>query len=205
VVRGTFASRSTGGSVELGPGRVEHASQATPGAGRRPGIVVCVSGNLALVYVNDSPRRLTLEELQARHPRLIDGLAHHEGIGFALVRSAARGAVAIGVAGRHYLDDGAIDGEDPLAPYGPLAAADLQRLDAMPNVGDIVLNSSLDPATDEVAAFEELVGSHGGLGGWQTNAFLLYPAAWGVVDEPIIGAPAVHRQLIAWLAAGGLR
>jgi hypothetical protein len=92
-----------------------------------------------------------------------------------------------------------------LAPFGTLAADDLRRLDAMPNIGDIVLNSSLDPATNEVAAFEELVGSHGGLGGWQTNAFLLYPSAWGTVDGPIVGAPAVHNQLVSWLAAAGLR
>jgi hypothetical protein len=36
----------------------------------------------------------------------------------------------------------------------------------------------LDPSTDEVAAFEELIGSHGGLGGWQTQASLVYPATW---------------------------
>jgi uncharacterized membrane protein YvlD (DUF360 family) len=205
LVRGTFASRSTGGSVELGPGRDEHGSAAIPDRGQRPGLVVCVSGNLALIYLNDSPLRLTLEELETLHPRLVSGLTSHQGIGFALIRSAARGAVAIGAAGRHYLDDGSIEGQDPLAPFGPLAAEDLRRLDSMPNIGDIVLNSWLDPATDEVAAFEELVGSHGGLGGWQTNAFLLFPSAWGIVDGPIVGAPAVHRQLVGWLTATGLR
>ena len=68
-----------------------------------------------------------------------------------------------------------------------------------------MLNSSLDAETEEVAAFEELVGSHGGLGGWQTSAFVLYPTAWGAVEAPIVGAPAVYRQLIRWLAAAGLR
>lgn len=205
AIRGAFASRSTNGSVELGPGRDEHAAHVPGDAGEQPAFVVCASGNLALVYLKESPDRLTLEELQARHPRLVDGLTRHEGIGFALVRSGTRGAMAIGRAGVHYLDEGRVEGQDPLEAFGPVAADDLRRLDAMPNVGDIVLNSSLDPATDEVAAFEELVGSHGGLGGWQTSAFLLYPAAWGAIETPLVGAPAVHRQLVDWMAAAGLR
>jgi uncharacterized membrane protein YvlD (DUF360 family) len=205
VVRGTFASRSPSGSVELGPGREEGAKQPVTKAGQKPDLVVCASGNLALVYLNDAPRRLTLEDIETRHPRLVEGLSHHPGIGFVLVRSAARGALAIGATGVHHLADGQIEGHDPLAGFGPLAADDLRRLDAMSTVGDIVLNSSLDPETDEVAAFEELVGSHGGLGGWQTDAFLLYPAAWGDIEGPIVGAPAVHRQLISWLTDAGLR
>jgi hypothetical protein len=111
----------------------------------------------------------------------------------------------MGRSGVHYLDGDRIVGEDPLGPFGPAAADDLRRLDAMPNVGDLVLNSSLDPATDEVAAFEELVGSHGGLGGWQTEAFVLYPTDWPEPDGPLVGAPAVHRQLTAWLDVAGLR
>jgi hypothetical protein len=59
----------------------------------------------------------------------------------------------------------------------------------------------LDPDTDEVAAFEELIGSHGGLGGWQTQASLVYPASWREPAGPLHGAPAVHRQLKAWIAA----
>ncbi len=34
-----------------------------------------------------------------------------------------------------------------------------------------------DESTNEVAAFEELVGSHGGLGGDQTKPFIMYPKA----------------------------
>jgi len=75
----------------------------------------------------------------------------------------------------------------------------------MANVGDIVLNSCLDPDTQEVAAFEELVGSHGGLGGWQTRAFVLYPADWQPPADRLVGAPAVNRQLVAWLEAEGIR
>ncbi len=41
---------------------------------------------------------------------------------------------------------------------------------------DIVVNSTYWADTDEVAAFEELVGSHGGLGGTQALPFVLHPA-----------------------------
>jgi hypothetical protein len=205
LIGGAFSSRSRRGSVELGPGRVEHAEDSESQHGERPDLVVCASGNLALVYVNARPERLTLEDLERLYPRLVDSLARHEGIGFVLVRSSSAGAVALGRSGAHYLDQARVEGEDPLAPFGPHAADDLRRLDAMPNVGDLVLNSALDPATDEVAAFEELVGSHGGLGGWQTKAFLLHPSDWPEVDGRLVGAPAVHRQLATWLVAAGLR
>ena len=49
-----------------------------------------------------------------------------------------------------------------------------------------------------MAAFEELIGSHGGLGGPQTQALLLFPADWDVEQE-IVGAPAVYDQLRKWM------
>jgi len=68
-----------------------------------------------------------------------------------------------------------------------------------------VLISSVDPVTDEVAAFEELVGSHGGLGGWQTDAMLVHPADWQITHGDLDGPDAVHRQLVEWLELLGLR
>ena len=37
-------------------------------------IVVLGSGNLGLVYLMEEPRRLTLEEIEERHPRLLPAL-----------------------------------------------------------------------------------------------------------------------------------
>ena len=37
----------------------------------------------------------------------------------------------------------------------------------MTEAPDLYVNSSVDPDTLDVAAFEPLVGCHGGLGGWQ--------------------------------------
>jgi len=56
-----------------------------------------------------------------------------------------------------------------------------------------------DPETFEIAAFEELIGAHGGLGGPQTRPFLLYPADWELDQAPLLGAPSVYRQLRSWM------
>jgi hypothetical protein len=128
----------------------------------------------------------------------VEGLARHPGIGFVLARSDSRGALAIGAGGVHHLADGRVDGVDPLAPFGPASADHLRRIDRFSNVGDLLVNSAYDAELDEVAAFEELVGSHGGFGGPQTRPFLLAPADLAPVEGPIVGAVAVHRQLRRW-------
>jgi hypothetical protein len=111
---------------------------------------------------------------------------------------ADEGAIVIGARGVRHLDDDRIEGEDPLALFGERAADHMRRLDAFSNVGDLLINSVFDPELEEVAAFEELVGSHGGMGGPQTRPFLLHPADLGLDGEPLVGAPAVHRQLQRW-------
>ena len=58
--------------------------------------VVLGSGNLGLVYLMEERRRLTLEELEARHPQLVPALRAHPHIGWLLVRSSEHGAVALG-------------------------------------------------------------------------------------------------------------
>jgi hypothetical protein len=98
-----------------------------------------------------------------------------------------------------------VQGIDPLLPYGPHARHDLLRHQEAAHIADLVLISCVDPVTDEVAAFEELVGSHGGLGGWQTEAVLVHPARWPVTEPELDGSDAIHRQLIEWLAMLGLR
>src|SRR5262249_48601741 len=45
---------------------------------------VLASGNLGLVYLMDADRRLTLEEIDERHPRLVSALRTHPHIGFVL-------------------------------------------------------------------------------------------------------------------------
>jgi hypothetical protein len=115
-----------------------------------------------------------------------------------LVRSDGRGPIVLGARGMNLLAEDRVEGVDPVAPFGPNAAAGLRRLDSMAECGDLVIVSQFDPASGEVAAFESQTGSHGGLGGTQTNAFILHPVEWHV-DSPLIGAVALHRQIRRWL------
>jgi hypothetical protein len=162
-------------------------------------VVVCPSGNLGLIYFADVPGRPTVEQIDERFPDLIDALRSNPWIGYLLVRSREHGPLALGRSGVHYLDTVQIEGDDPLALFGPTATDHLRRLDRFPHRGDIVVNSFYDPATGEVAAFEELVGSHGGLGGWQNQPFLLYPADCPLDSTPIVGAENVFAVLARWL------
>jgi uncharacterized membrane protein YvlD (DUF360 family) len=161
-------------------------------------VVVLGSGNLGLIYLMEEPRRLTLEEIEERHPELLPALRTHPHIGWLLLRSAMHGAVVLGPRGTNYLDEGRIEGEDPLAPFSPTASQHLKRSDAFAHVADIMVGSFYDPALDEACAFEELISFHGGLGGPQTRAFILAPPVLPAPAEPIIGAAAVHGLLSSW-------
>jgi hypothetical protein len=162
------------------------------------------SGNLGLVYVAGEPARLTLNDLVERYPGLVPGLAAHPGIGFVVVDTVRHGPVAVGAAGEHQLRDGVVVGEDPLAPFGPDARAFVLRAASMPEAPDVMVNSLLDDL-GEVAAFEGLVGCHGGLGGWQDRAMLVWPRALPEPEGMVVGADALHRVLVGWLEHLGQR
>jgi hypothetical protein len=161
-------------------------------------VVVLGSGNLGLIYLMDEPRRLTLEQIEERHPKLITALREHPHIGWLLVHSAKNGATALGGGGAHLLESGRIEGEDPLAPFSPNAAQHLRRTHGFPHAPDITVGSFYDPERDEGCAFEELISFHGGLGGPQTRPFILHPDRLPVPDTPIVGAAAVHELLKSW-------
>ncbi|MET9316097.1 phage holin family protein [Kribbella sp. NPDC003505] len=153
------------------------------------------SGNLGLVYVRGSKERLTRDQLDRRYPALLAGLAAHPGVGFVVVLDDVDGPIALGAAGSHRLDDGRVDGVDPLAPFGPNAPAFVRRAALRPEAPDIYVNSLVDSGTEEVAAFEGLVGCHGGLGGWQDRALVAVPADLPFPAERVVGADALHVAL----------
>jgi uncharacterized membrane protein YvlD (DUF360 family) len=161
-------------------------------------VVVMGSGNLGLVYLMEEPRRLTLEEIDARHPQLIPALREHPHVGWVLVHSSEHGPLVLGGNGTRFLADDRIEGDDPLALFSPTAAQHLLRTDGFSNVADLMVGSFYDPALEEGCAFEELISFHGGLGGPQTQPFILHPRALAVPGEPIIGAAGVHRVLVGW-------
>lgn len=162
-------------------------------------VVVCASGNLGLIYFASSPGRMTREGIESRHPGLIDALVLHPGIGMVVLRSD-QGIVAIGAGGMNFLEESRVVGHDPLAGYGSTAAAGLLRVAGFENSGDIIAIGAHDAASDQVVSFEELVGSHGGLGGPQGEAFIAYPSSRRLDAEPLIGSPAINSQLRRWMS-----
>jgi uncharacterized membrane protein YvlD (DUF360 family) len=205
TVAGRTVRAATRGQVADGAVMLEDRAQKEAGTGddELPELSVMASGCLGLVSFPRLPGRVTLEQIEARHPLLVPALRGHPGIGFVLVRSEAEGAVALGPDGANHLDSERIEGEDPLAPFGPHAARHLRRTDAFPHCADLMINSAYWPQFGEVAAFEELVGSHGGLGGTQCFPFALHPADLDWPEHEVVGAESVHRVLRSWLAALG--
>ena len=128
-------------------------------------------------------------------PELIPGIIENEFIGFILVRSKEKGDIAIGKKGKYYLDSGEIEGENPLEGFGENIVRHLKRNSSFEHTPDILVNSFYDKENDEVCAFEELVGSHGGVGGDQSKPFILYPSTWNIPDEKIIGAENIYKIL----------
>ncbi|NQU38284.1 MAG: phage holin family protein [Actinobacteria bacterium] len=199
------------GAVSLGPLEGEQKSAAADAAGDRPELVVVGSGNLGGVWFPREPGHLSLQAIEDRWPGLATGLAKHPGVSFIVVQTDTDGPVAIGAHGVHRLRTNEVDGVDPLAPFGPDIREDMLRVSTFDNAPDIYLNSMYDPMTDEVAAFEELVGCHGGAGGWQNRAILVYPSSFELnpeLSDPrgrLLSAEAVHQQMVEWLELLGHR
>ncbi|HEY0636722.1 MAG TPA: phage holin family protein [Pseudonocardiaceae bacterium] len=191
---------------DTGRGAEVRARLARPGTSvpARPPVaatepVVLASGNLGMVWFPHVPDRMTAQEIERHSPGLLRTLSEHPGIGFLLVRDADRGPLVIGPKGTHELAGGVVDGVDPLADFGPGAAEAVLRTDSFENCADIMINSAVDPETGQVHSFEEQIGSHGGLGGGQGTAFVLYPAKLPPPEEPLVGAESVHRLFAGWI------
>ena len=63
-----------------------------------------------------------------------------------------------------------------------------------------MVGSFYDPHLEAGCAFEELISFHGGLGGPQTEPFILHPARLRMPDEPVVGAEGVNALLRGWRA-----
>jgi len=163
------------------------------------------SGNLGLVYVRGETSRLTLETMQERYPGLVPGLAAHPGVGFVAVVDDAGEVRVFGNHGSVNLGTGFVDGVDPLLSFGAHAHAFVRRAGLRPEAPDIYVNSLVEPGTEDVAAFEGLVGCHGGLGGWQDRAFVVVPQGLPYPADTVVGADALHVALRTMLRHLGHR
>jgi uncharacterized membrane protein YvlD (DUF360 family) len=163
-------------------------------------VVVLGSGNLGLIYLMEERHRLTLEEIEDRHPRLVASLREHRHVGFVLANSSEHGPVVLGATGANYLRENRVEGEDPLRAFSENAARHLARTSGFEHAADLFVNSFYDQQVDEACAFEELISFHGGMGGSQTRPFILAPTGLPLPEQPIVGAASVHAVLSGWRA-----
>jgi uncharacterized membrane protein YvlD (DUF360 family) len=188
--RRLFRTGDGGGPVELAPHEAyaERAGQAE--------VVVTSSGNLGHIYFAQVPERLSLEQISAAYPGLIEALVGHEGLEFVIVLSETRGPIVMAKqAIRELGRDGTLEGEDPLRQFSPHTAGFLSRLARYPHSGDVMVMGEYDPSTGQVITMDELVGAHGGVGGMQTQPFVLYPSDWTNRPPTIVGADGLHHFL----------
>lgn len=146
-------------------------------------IWVMASGNLANVYFPFTRQKASLEEIETEYPSFLTNLIEHPGIGLVIVRSEDIPR-AVGKRGIRNLITGEITGHDPLIQYGDpeVRAEQLRYLADFPEGGDLIIFSSVFP-DGTVAAFEELIGSHGGMGGNQTDAFIFHQSDISIPDN----------------------
>ena len=157
-------------------------------------ILVLASGNLVNAYFSVSDGRMTYAEIEAAYPGMITEMVSHPGVGTILVHTDD-GPIAVGKEGTRNLYTGEITGNDPLTMYHEpeKRTKQLRYLADFPSGGDLVI---ISPVYEDgtVAAYEELIGSHGGLGGQQTAPFLMYSSSIEAGEE-IINANQVYSVL----------
>lgn len=195
IFRRALVDKTKSGVVRIGPEKEVATRIEAVDDGK---VVVLASGCAGLIYFTAANERLTQEQIQDAYPNLLLGLIDHPGIGFAMLHSAQYGPVVIGKRGVLYLKDGKIEGVDPLKDYGVNAARHLLQGSSYENCPDILLNTTYNPVTQEISAFENQVSHHGGLGGLQNLPFILHPTEFQTPDAPIVGAKAVYQLLRGW-------
>ena len=157
-----------------------------------PQTMVLASGNLGLIYFTDWSNRMTYEQIEDAFPGLLNELSHHDGIGFVMVKSSIYDTIVLSKDSVFYLDREEYVGVHFLDKFGEHIIEKLKRTDSFAHVPDILVNSDYDVEENEVYAFEELIGSHGGAGGNQQYPFVVYPSNWSL-DEEIFGAENVYK------------
>ena len=205
---GNMAEQGVGGSVgssvarrgqkalEAGATQRQDGQAVTSDGGTPNAVTVFGSGNLAPIYFHFSSNRVTRPELDETYPGLFNGLLEHEGVGVILAYESDGTPAVWGKTGKYNLRTNTVEGEDPLKMYGDTAvrAEQLCRLADFPHNGDLTVFSTVYP-DGTVAAMEELIGSHGGMGGVQTDAFLFHPS--DMVVPPTTNSTDVFKILNA--------
>ena len=192
--RGPRAAARSRGRSRSGPSReaISDADRAARTTARRSCWSPAASGS---IYLTASKERLTLEEIAELHPRLVETLASHPGISFVMVRSREHGPVVIGTRRapaprrRHCRGRGPAGGLRRDRRRAPAPPRQLPPLPRHPRQ-----RRPMTRTPTRSRPFEEFMGSHGGIGGPQTQPFAVVPAQWSEPAAPIVGVEAMHAD-----------
>ena len=175
-------------------GRTARPSRSRGGTPRATRPIVLASGGLGLISLPERDDRLSHRRDRVAAPALISTLVDHPGIGFVMVRADGDGRRRAGrrrqPASRRRPGRRA---RTRCATSGPTPPTTCGARTAFPHCPDILVNCIYDAEANEVAPFEEFMGSHGGLGGWQMRPFALVPAFWSEPESPIVGRAGYAR------------
>lgn len=163
-------------------------------------VEVVSGGSVAHIYLDrHAARRLTVEEIEARHPDLIDALARCRGVG-VMVGRGADGPLVFWRGRRFRLGDrAALERLPPFRRLGyELCATHLMQAAEGERHGDLVLYGAFAPAGDITFDFE--FGSHGGIGPDELDQFLCHPSHVALDDELAEGAAVAAEQLYRFFA-----
>lgn len=168
------------------------------------GIVVCASGNLAHVYFTENPQRVPTEYLIEKYPTLLEYLVFHPGVGFVVTTNQDGEPIMMAKEGMRRLKSGGVEGGDPVARFAngndpDLIVKTLVDLCGYPNSGDLIINGNI-LKNGRVVTFEPQRGTHGGLGGEQTGAFLISRRRFRGALDSVRGPEEMHRFLTGLLA-----
>jgi len=140
------------------------------------GVLVLPTSHMAHVYFGVQPRKLTTEEIAARHPRVFAHLKSNPGIGFIVTGDEEK--VEIHSSGGRIIvaDRIVLEGENPLHEYRDVTrtARYLAELYRIPDSGDIIVFGARTDE-DRVVNFLNQYAGHGGVEPGELSAFVVYP------------------------------
>ena len=122
-------------------------------------------------------------------------LRTHPGIGFVLVRSERDGAVVLGAARRaRCLRAARVEGEDPLAPFGPNAADHVRARTASRTARTWSSTAPTGPRSTRSPPSRSSSARTAASAARRRTRSSCIPPSWAWPDEEVVGAEAVHRD-----------
>jgi hypothetical protein len=178
---------------------IDWANECNPKTPAKEGdIVIAHAYSMACVYFNFTKGIALASDIEKHYPGMLEKMANHESMGFVVARTAD-GMVIQGKEGKITVGTGGstLEGKDPLAPYGDTKILTAQIADylKLPHTGDVLLFGTFHDG--RIIDFNDkysMVSLHGGLGGEQTDAFLLYGSDVGLEPGKVSKALDLYEQ-----------